>query len=68
LRAFNPSRAFKVHRPRSIGASTRVVIDVGNHRTRDGVVGYDITMHMVGVVVGYDDALLGRVSQRGVYR
>jgi hypothetical protein len=45
-----------------------VVIDVGNHRTRDGVVGYDITMHMVVVVVGDDDALLGRVGQRGGYR
>jgi actin-related protein len=45
-----------------------VVIDVGNHRTRDGVVGDDITMHMVVIVVGDDDALLGRVGQRGGYR
>jgi hypothetical protein len=40
-----------------------VVFDVGNHRTRDGIIRGDIAMHMVVIVVGDDDALLGRVGQ-----
>jgi hypothetical protein len=59
------SGTFKVYRPRSIGASTCVVVDVGDHRTCDGIVGDDIAVHMVRRVVGDDDALLGRVGKRG---